>query len=390
MFRVPAVLVLALMLVARAAARSALISLDVHDVELADVLRLLGAAADYSVLTEKTLPRERITLRLHAIEFERALALLTQTYHLRVRRDGSVLIAGAAPGPQTRLPLPAVPAAPATAVVPLRFVKPSEALKTLKGIVPDEAAVADDRQNAVLVTAAPAALALVRRVLANVDVATPQVMFEVRVVDISPSMESSNVGVQWGGYDAKGAPAEAAATYAFTRNSLGLFARINALVTQGRASILATPRLMTLNNREANLLVGQTYPIVYFDIRSGNQQVQYIDIGVKLRVTPTIGNDGSVTAEIHPEFSALAGLVAGGFPIISNRRADATLRVRSGETIVLGGLMQDIDAETVSKVPLLGDLPLFGEIFKNRQKNHQKDEIMFFITPHVVAEGTRS
>jgi general secretion pathway protein D len=116
----------------------------------------------------------------------------------------------------------------------------------------------------------------------------------------------------------------------------------------------------------------------------GGQNVQFVDIGVKLRLTPTIAPDGVVTAELHPEYSELEGMTTSGYPIIANRKIDSTLRVADGQTIVLGGLMRDVDTETISKVPGLGDIPVLGAFFKNKQAHHERDEIVFLITPHVI------
>jgi type II secretory pathway component GspD/PulD (secretin) len=199
--------------------------------------------------------------------------------------------------------------------------------------------------------------------------------------------EQSDVGIEFGGYDLSGQPISGAATYAFARDSIAVNARLNALVSQGHAQILATPKLVTLNNKEADLLIGQTYPVVYYDARLGGQQVEFVDIGVKLRLTPTIGADGSVTAEMHPEYSAIQGFV-GGYPVIANRKVDSTLRVKSDQTIVLGGLLRDIDSQTVTKIPFLADIPVFGKIFQNRQRTRTRDEVVFLITPHVIFPNT--
>ena len=86
---------------------------------------------------------------------------------------------------------------------------------------------------------------------------------------------------------------------------------------------------------------------------------------------------------MHPEYSQITGFNA-AFPIVANRRMDSTLRVRDGETIVLGGLFSDVDSDTITKLPFLGDVPVFGSFFRNRQRSHTKDEVVFLITPHVL------
>jgi type II secretory pathway component GspD/PulD (secretin) len=272
-------------------------------------------------------------------------------------------------------------------VYQLRYLKPSELAASLKGVLPDGSYVADDAQNAIVVTGNEEVQHTAAQFLRSMDVPSPQVLFEVRVADLEPVNEQSDVGIEFGGYDLSGQPISGAATYAFARDSVAVNARLNALVSQGHAQILATPKLVTLNNKEADLLIGQTYPVVYYDARLGGQQVEFVDIGVKLRLTPTIGADGSVTAEMHPEYSAIQGFV-GGYPVIANRKVDSTLRVKSDQTIVLGGLLRDIDSQTVTKIPFLADIPVFGKIFQNRQRTRTRDEVVFLITPHVIFPNT--
>ncbi len=273
--------------------------------------------------------------------------------------------------------------------VALRFLKPSDAVKALHGLVPETGLIADDRQNAVVISASREVVAEARTLLAALDVAGQQVTFEVRVADLTPANDSSNIGLLFGGVSVQGAPIAGAVSSTFVRNSISVNATLNAMVSQGRASILSQPRLTTLNNKEADMLVGASYPVVYFDARTGTQQVQFVDIGVKLRLTPTIGSDGTITAELHPEYSQITGFQA-GFPIIGSRKVNATLRVRDGETIVLAGLLSDFTTETVQKIPGIGDIPVLGGIFRNRSAQHQRDEIVFLITPHIVESSKGS
>ena len=275
-----------------------------------------------------------------------------------------------------------------TETVALRYLRAGDALKLAKDALPaDVVAIADDTQNALLLEGPRDGLARAEAVVASLDVPARQVVFEVRVADVTPADDSSTIGFEFGGMDAQGRPSAGSATYAFPRGTLAVNAKLNAMVVSGRAQILATPRLVALNNREADLLIGQTYPIVYSTSAFGGQEVQFVDVGVKLRLTPTIGADGSVTADLHPEYSEIEGFAAGDLPIIANRKIDSTLRVRSDETIVLGGLMRDVSSETITKLPGLGDIPILGAFFRNKAARHQRNEIVFLITPHVVEPG---
>lgn len=266
--------------------------------------------------------------------------------------------------------------------IALHNAKPSDAVKVVKAALPDAGLLADDRANVVVVTGRPDVIDSARALFGQLDQPGRQVVFEVRVTDIKPVDDSSNVGIEFGG-SGFGAGALGQLPYTLTKSSVAINAQLDALVQVGRAQILATPRIATLNNREATLLVGDTYPIVTVNQQTGYPSVTDVDVGVRLRVTPTIGDDRTITAELHPEYSAIVGY-NNNFPIIANRKIDSTLRVRDGETIVLGGLFEETSSETISKLPFLGDIPILGRFFQNKATSHQRDEVVFLITPHIL------
>jgi type II secretory pathway component GspD/PulD (secretin) len=277
-----------------------------------------------------------------------------------------------------------------TAAVGMRYVKANDALRALQATVavnaPDSA-YASDQQNEIILGGSSAFLTQATALLTKIDRPGQQVRYEVRVTDISPS-ESSNVGVLFGGVDELGQPqaGSGSTVTTFLHNSLAINATINAMVAKGEAQILARPSISSLNNVPASLLVGQQYPVVYFDARTGTQQVQFVNVGVNLNVTPTIGSDGMITTDLETDYSQVTGTIA-NFPIITTRKAQSTLRVHDGETIVIAGLFSDMDTRALTKLPFLGDIPLIGEIFRNRERSHTKDEVVFLITPHLVVDG---
>jgi type II secretory pathway component GspD/PulD (secretin) len=362
--------------VARAPAATP-ISINARDTELTDVIGLIARQSGLNIVADASVKARRITFRLRDVDADTALATLAQAYELRTHRSGDVVFVGDAAVMNHRYGAPA-----GTTTVALRNAKPSDAVKALKSAVPEAGLIADDRSNTVVITGGSDAQTAVQSLLNSIDAPGRQVMFEVRVTDVKPMDDSSNVGIQFGG-TGFGAGAVAQFPYAVVKGSIAINAQINALVQNGHAQILATPRIATLNNREATLLVGETYPIVTVNQQTGFPTVTNVNVGVQLRVTPTIGADGLITAEIHPEFSEIIGFNA-SFPIIANRKVDATLRVRDGETIVLGGLFQDTSSETISKLPFLSDIPILGRFFKNKATAHQRDEVVFLITPHIL------
>jgi type II secretory pathway component GspD/PulD (secretin) len=352
------------------------ISINARETDLGDVIGLIARQSGLNIVADASVKPRRITFRLHNVDADVALATLAQAYDLQTHRDGNIVFVGDAGAMNRRY------GGIYSTSIPLRNAKPSDAVKELKGTLPEASLVADDRSNSVVVTGNAELLAKARALVSSVDQPGQQVMFEVRVTDVKPVDDTTNVGIQFGG-PGFGAGAVAQFPFALTKSTIAINAQINALVQNGHAQILATPRIATLNNREATLLVGETYPVVTVNQQTGFPTVSNVNVGVQLRVTPTIGDDGIITAEIHPEYSEIIGFNA-SFPIIANRKVDATLRVRDGETIVLGGLFQETSSETIARLPFLSSVPILGAFFRNKATSRQRDEVVFFITPHLL------
>lgn len=372
-------------------AETGTLSIDVRDVDIGDAIEMLAAQAGINVMTDASVKPERVTIRLSGVSFDEALHAIVTAHGLRVRSENGILIVSAA---ESRDRVSGDAAASTSAPVEaetrsyrLRFLRASDAVAKLKATISGGNFLADDEQNAVLATGDARLQASTRSLLGNVDRPSAQVLFEVKVADVTPVNDASNVGLEFGGLDLQGQPLPGGVAYNFVSGTIPINVTLNAMVSKGRASILATPKLVTINNKEADLSIGETYPIVYSTSVFGGQNVQYVDIGVHLRLTPTIGVDGSVTAELHPEYSELVGFTPTGYPIVANRKIDSTLRVQDDQTIVLGGLIRDTANQTISKIPGLSDIPLIGKLFQNKQAAHERDEIVFLITPHVIYPG---
>jgi type IV pilus assembly protein PilQ len=448
MHRLVSALIATLALAAPACAAAATsISLDIRDLDVYDAVRLLSTQASVNVVVDASVQHRPITLRLRDVGFDEALATLARMQDLASARIGSAIYlatpealnrryrdasaartqlfttpAGAA-ADLARTLVDALPpgtlVAPdehASAIVvtgsepalkraaelveseqrvrrvrsetiPMRFARSADVVKAVGAsltVAAPQSVYAAEQQNALVATGTDEFLERVETLCAQLDRPGRQVRYEVRVTDISPS-DTSDIGVLWGGLDLTGVATPGQTSTAFATRALPLNATINALITKGEASILAQPTLSTLNNVQASLLVGQQFPIVYFDARTGTQQVQFVNVGVNLTVTPSVGSDGTITTELETDYSTIVNFV-NNFPVIGTRRAQSTLRVRDGDSIVIAGLFSDLDTSTLSKVPLLGDLPLFGELFKSRSRTHSKDEVVFLITPHLVVE----
>jgi len=179
--------------------------------------------------------------------------------------------------------------------------------------------------------------------------------------------------------------------------ALGFLAR--ALEQTGSGNILSTPNLLTLDNEEAKIVIGQNVPFItglYNNTGSVTgtvnpfQTIERKDVGLTLRVRPQISENGTVKLLISQEVSSVdaTSVNSPSGPTTNKRSFDSTVLVEDGGIVVLGGLLQDQYAENEDKVPLLGSLPLFGNLFKNQTRSRKKTNLMVFIRPVVVRDAT--
>ena len=171
--------------------------------------------------------------------------------------------------------------------------------------------------------------------------------------------------------------------------------RIRALQDSGRLNVLSRPYILTSNNQMARITVGSQVPVATGSSIStaGSQTTtDYNDVGIILEVTPSINPDGLVNMTIRPEISTLTGQEITisqdlTLPVFSRRLAETKVAVKDGQTIVIGGLIQDEVRDNVVKVPLLGDIPLAGLLFRRTEKVKNKTELLIFLTPYVAKEA---
>jgi len=170
-------------------------------------------------------------------------------------------------------------------------------------------------------------------------------------------------------------------------------ATLRAIATAGKTEVLSRPSILARNNQPAVITVGQSVPLItnvrYDNFGNAINSVSYEDVGIILRVTPFIANDGQVEMIVSPEISSLTDqtvTIANGVsvPVIAKRSADTVVVTPDGQPVIIGGLMQNNKTGTDYKIPLLGDIPLLGNLFKRRTKSNSKTELLIFLTPHIV------
>lgn len=170
-------------------------------------------------------------------------------------------------------------------------------------------------------------------------------------------------------------------------------ATLRAIATAGKTEVLSRPSILARNNQPATITVGQSVPLInsvrYDNFGNAINSVSYTDVGIILKVTPFISNDGLVEMIVSPEISSLTDqsvTIAAGVsvPVIAKRSADTVVVTPNGQPVIIGGLMQNNKTSGESKIPILGDIPILGNLFKRQNKNTSKTELLIFMTPHIV------
>ena len=167
---------------------------------------------------------------------------------------------------------------------------------------------------------------------------------------------------------------------------------LQALINEGKARILSRPSITTMSGKTANILIGGRIPIPVSD-GNGNVSIDWHEYGVKLNIEPVVDSEDKITSKVHAEVSTLDyshGVKIDSFsvPGIAPREAESEVNVRSGMTMAIGGLINSEDAKIVSKIPLLGDLPIIGRFFRHTSNTRDKREVIILITPTLVADDT--
>ncbi|MCK8816843.1 hypothetical protein MWH28_05585 [Natroniella sulfidigena] len=351
------------------------IDLNFKEAELQDVFRTLTELAGVNLIVDSSV-QGKATLTLRDLSLLEIIELITTTHNLEYKIvDGTVLIF---PGGQLEQQV--------TEIFKLKNSEPEELKESLSSVINDSKIVIDQRTNSLIVTTYESQLEKVERLIKNFDLAKEQVALEVKLVEISYKKKDS-LGIDWQSSEIDFNSSNDKGSGFKIGNSLFNYnAILNLLESQEEASILASPQLATLDGEEATIKIGDREPITR-EVGEGEVDVEFIDVGISLQMTPRITDQKQVLIELNPEVSAVTGTGQNNdYPVISTREVETQIRVASNETIAIGGLIKDEEIKNISKVPVLGDIPVVGQLFSREQMDLQKTELVIFITPQIMTD----
>lgn len=273
----------------------------------------------------------------------------------------------------------------------------------IKALVKTKDIYVDEKLNLLIIRDTPEAIRIAERLVANQDLAEPEVMLEVEVLEVGTTL-LSELGIRWPDQisaslvGAAGTPGTITLPEWQNRNSSLVrlsvtdpFLIVNLKNQSGRTNVLANPRIRVKNRDKAKVHIGDKVPVITTTAAGTgfvSESVNYLDVGLKLEVEPTVFLEDEVGIKVGLEVSNIVREITSKSGTLTyqvgTRNAATTLRLKDGETQVLAGLISDEDRRTASKVPLLGDLPVVGRLFSNNNDTANKTEIVLLITPRVV------
>ena len=397
------------------------VSMDVVEANVTDIIREIGYQSEASMITYG-LPTNSITAKINNLSIDEALNYIFRGTSFTYRKEDEIYIIGDK----------ATSGIASTKLIRLEHIRSDVVIDLIPQSITQNATVqVIKEQNGLMVIGTNDIILELENFIEEIDFPTPQIMIEALVVDVNTSdmyelgaslslggapdssyfnpfsavfgqpgqngRQSGGLVIQGDGDDANRALAPGGDLFGIA--NLGtlpkdFYFRIQALSQEGVVNIKSRPQISTLNGHTASIEIGTTQ---YFLLTSTtplqspnnvvtqeSERFEQIEANVLLEITPWVSASGEVTAEIHPEFNTPVGNLSADIPpTINSRVLDSTVRLKDGETIILGGLIQESEVENLNKVPILGDIPLLGRLFRNKYTSVDKSELVIFITPHI-------
>ncbi len=392
------------------------ITLDLRDTELRDVFRMLGAHLKKNIIIDPSLPPALVTMTLKNVPLSEAFAYLMKTYDISYHMVGKDTIAvGTVDG------LAKISGNEETRTFNIAYADPVALQALLVNLtkMPADRMVVDPRLRALYVTSNPFKLSEIAALLQKLDRPGKQVMLQARILEFSDgatrdveaalnavynhwwfSYSGAKGGV--GGYiddNRLGRNFTEPSDKSFAPGRTGLLTPMHgiwrefdvafrAVETKGQGKTLANPSVITLDGEEAEVKLTEDYPFISERDDAGNATWSTKTVGPQLKMTPKVGRDGIITVKLEVETGEVIEMIKGStgeqMPRTSTRSVSNQVRVRDGEPFVVGGLFRDNRTNNRVRIPVLGQIPLLGELFTYHYKERRKTQVVMLVVPHIL------
>jgi type IV pilus assembly protein PilQ len=406
------------------------LSMDFQNANIKNIFRIISEVSGFNLVLSPTVSGT-VNIRLIDVPWNKAFELILENNALGRLCEGNVIRIV----PHTVLLAAQVAEPLVTEMIRINYADIGEMNKNLGGLKsPRGNITADTRTNTLILTDIPEKVDEMISVIKTLDVKTPQVMIESKIVEVTRNF-AQELGIQWGAFTERvefnntdgfpavittggdrfvrfqddqdvldnggrdpgfivdlGIPSQPAGQFGALLSTLSgdhmLDIQLEALESQGKSRTIATPKVTTLDNKEAKIQSGQRFPVQTSSANEGTK-VQFVDANLELKVTPHITADENVYMKIAAkQNTADFARTVLGIPTIATKEAFTEVLVFNGATTVLGGLYQKSTAENRVNVPFFADIPFIGYLFRNRAEQDDISELLIFVTPTIVRSET--
>ncbi|MDD5449489.1 MAG: hypothetical protein PHO42_02700 [Candidatus Omnitrophica bacterium] len=367
------------------------IDLEFNQANIEDVFRVIAEAKGINILLDPSLKGKKIDMYLKQVDLDDALQLLYNAYGLRPYPVGGTLFISTEDKIKKGTTV--------TRVIELKNIDIKDA-KQIVGNLVTTINSSEDTNTLVLVGALED-IDKAEGILKSIDLPQPQVALEARIIEINKDA-LTELGLDWSDSitvnfqeTVRKTTLDSPTTalkgpfhiYTLTRNALDFDAAIHLLEQQNKAKVLSNPKVTTLNNREAEIFIGDRIPYTVNIISGGatTTEVRFVEPGIRLRITPSIIEDDFVVIKIEPEVSYIYTFrgTNSEYPWIKTREATAYVRVKDQQSFILGGLLSKEDKKDIYKVPFLNTIPVLGNLFKYEKDTGKNTELIITVTPTI-------
>ncbi len=390
------------------------LNLDLKNADLKDVLRLLSQEYGLNIVAGKDV-EGMVTITFVDIPVREALKAILEVNGYTYRQEGAILkvISLSKIGPE---PIPPLIAKAFT----LNYLNTRDVVGALQPLISRYGKIkvlnrsgADKKSDTLIIIDTAESLERIASLIKELDTAPFQVRINAKIIEVTLS-EGMDLGINWNikasatgavkptefPFRTKGSdfPAPDADDFTFGTLDFSEFtATLEALETSGKSNLLSSPQVTVLDNEEAEIIVGKVIPIARYELvdRGAGTSAWTVtgyeekDIGIKLTVTPHINRDGYITMEVTPDVSEIVEWVSfqdAEWPVTSTRRATTQVRIKDGQTLVIGGLLKEDKIKGNTGIPFLSRIPILGYLFGKRSTTEGKTDLLIFITPHILTE----
>jgi len=428
------------------------ISLDFKDADLTNVFRIIAEVSNLNIITSDDV-KGKVSLRLVNVPWDQALDVVLRSKSLGASQEGNVLriapLSSLRKATQDRLDAEKLEAQShleaqnqeiqrktdqeaENATISINYVNQTTLLPLVKGIASKYASV-QLFERKLVIRDLPTNIEKIRVLVSELDIPTPQVLIEARIVEVDTSF-TRELGIQWGGsyrggsgstrYGVIGAQdssggtlpggaVTAATTNPFTatapvpsfavnlpaaigagsgggiafgilKDNLRLDLSLSALEASGKGKIISSPKIVTTDNKEAVIEQGTQIP--YSTVSASGTNTQFVDATLSLKVTPHITPDGRVSMKLEAKNDSQGEVGATGQPAINKKKATTEVLIRDGETTVIGGILQISRSESQAGLPWLSKIPVLGYLFRKDTNQTRNRELLIFITPKILKQ----